>query len=86
MLKISIEVKMLMRILTLAVALLVCALAHNYAGKAPPTKLQIGVKKEVSDCSVKAKKGQRVSVHYTGYLYPDPDAPATEELVSTERV
>lgn len=32
------------------------------------TKLQIGIKKRVDDCKVKSRKGDSLSMHYTGKL------------------
>nr|ADD38655.1 FK506-binding protein 2 [Lepeophtheirus salmonis]ADD38788.1 FK506-binding protein 2 [Lepeophtheirus salmonis] len=33
------------------------------------TKLQVGIKKRINDCTVKSKKGDTVSMHYTGTLH-----------------
>jgi len=33
-----------------------------------PAKLQIGIKKRVEDCKVKSRKGDSLSMHYTGKL------------------
>nr|ACO11021.1 FK506-binding protein 2 precursor [Caligus rogercresseyi]ACO11628.1 FK506-binding protein 2 precursor [Caligus rogercresseyi] len=37
--------------------------------KSPVTKLQVGIKKRIQDCTQKTKKGDTVSMHYTGTLY-----------------
>eukprot|EP00047_Mylnosiga_fluctuans_P009953 m.13867 g.13867 ORF g.13867 m.13867 type:complete len:143 (-) comp2877_c0_seq1:112-540(-) len=49
-------------------ALLVCVVTLAHAAK-PITKLQIGVKKRVDDCSTKSKQGDVLALHYTGRLY-----------------
>ena len=36
-----------------------------------PTKLQIGVKKRVENCDMKSRKGDKLSMHYTGTLHED---------------
>ena len=35
------------------------------------TKLQIGVKKRVENCEMKSRKGDKLSMHYTGTLHSD---------------
>ena len=35
------------------------------------TKLQIGVKKRVENCDMKSRKGDKLSMHYTGTLHED---------------
>jgi hypothetical protein len=46
-----------------ACAIILCALLVVEAAK--PTKLQIGVKKRVENCTVKSKHGDTLSMHYT---------------------
>ena len=41
------------------------------AEKSKVTKLQIGVKKRVEDCEMKSRKGDKLSMHYTGTLHSD---------------
>ena len=41
------------------------------AEKSKVTKLQIGVKKRVENCEVKSRKGDKLSMHYTGTLHSD---------------
>eukprot|EP00158_Paraphelidium_tribonemae_P000555 Partr_v1_DN22796_c0_g1_i1_m37919 putative Peptidyl-prolyl cis-trans isomerase len=50
--------------------LLILALVVCFVAAEEQTRLQIGVKKE-GDCSVKAKKGDNIKVHYTGKLHSD---------------
>jgi len=51
--------------LTLAVSLVASA------EKSKVTKLQIGVKKRVENCEMKSRKGDKLSMHYTGTLHSD---------------
>ena len=39
--------------------------------KSKVTKLQIGVKKRVENCEMKSRKGDKLSMHYTGTLHSD---------------
>ena len=41
------------------------------AGEKKVSKLQIGVKKRVTDCDRRSKAGDRLSMHYTGTLHAD---------------
>ncbi|KXS16295.1 hypothetical protein M427DRAFT_55726 [Gonapodya prolifera JEL478] len=41
------------------------------ASKEPPKTLQIGVKSKPDTCTQKTKKGDRLSMHYTGTLFAD---------------
>merc|ERR1712142_882040 len=41
------------------------------AEKSKVTKLQIGVKKRVENCEMKSRKGDKLSMHYTGTLHSD---------------
>ncbi|WFD28566.1 peptidylprolyl isomerase [Malassezia nana] len=43
-------------------------LALVYA-REPPTKLRIGVKARPEKCEVKSRDGQKLYMHYTGYLW-----------------
>ena len=52
------------------VGLLFC-LASFAAAEKKVTKLQIGVKKRVTDCDRRSKAGDRLSMHYTGTLHAD---------------
>jgi len=52
-----------------------------------PGKLQIGVKKRVEDCAVRSRKGDSLSMHYTGKLLDgtefDSSIPRGEPLTFT---
>merc|ERR1711973_289498 len=52
-------------LLTIAVSLVASA------EKSKVTKLQIGVKKRVENCEMKSRKGDKLSMHYTGTLHSD---------------
>jgi len=54
----------------------VCALerlaTHHAFPSLPPNQIQrVGVKFRPEDCDVKSKKGDKLSMHYTGTLYKD---------------
>jgi hypothetical protein len=53
--------------ISLLVSLFVLADLTSADGKV--TKLQIGVKKRVDNCSIKSKKGDVLHMHYTVYGY-----------------
>eukprot|EP00088_Acartia_fossae_P071430 TRINITY_DN9797_c0_g1_i10.p1 TRINITY_DN9797_c0_g1~~TRINITY_DN9797_c0_g1_i10.p1 ORF type:complete len:138 (-),score=34.02 TRINITY_DN9797_c0_g1_i10:139-552(-) len=48
--------------------LLSCLLTVAWASEKQVTKLQIGVKKKVADCTMRSKKGDKLHMHYTGTL------------------
>jgi FKBP-type peptidyl-prolyl cis-trans isomerase len=50
--------------------LLLNVLTFTQATKTPPKSLQIGVKNKVEPCPVElSKPGDKLSMHYTGYLF-----------------
>ncbi|KAI8805366.1 FK506-binding protein [Cladochytrium replicatum] len=61
--------KSLLFVLLLVVTLFV---ASASAAREPPKDLRIGIKKKVAenDCPRKSKNGDRLSMHYTGKLWP----------------
>ncbi|XP_014665070.1 PREDICTED: peptidyl-prolyl cis-trans isomerase FKBP2-like [Priapulus caudatus] len=65
---------------------LVCAVVHGEEKK-PVKKLQIGVKKRVENCEIKSRKGDVLSMHYTGKLEDgtefDSSIPRGEPFVFT---
>ncbi|KAI8321117.1 hypothetical protein GQ54DRAFT_317758 [Martensiomyces pterosporus] len=64
-----------MKLLALSTLVLLCAAGATAAGeakkRAPPTKLQIGVKYRPDNCPIKATVGDKVAVHYEGTLFED---------------
>ena len=53
--------------LVLAIFFVAC-LSASAADDIPKKKLQIGIKKKVDNCHKTAKKGDHLSMHYTGKL------------------
>merc|ERR1711971_879991 len=51
--------------------LAITATLVSAAEKSKVTKLQIGVKKRVENCEMKSRKGDKLSMHYTGTLHSD---------------
>ncbi len=58
-----------MKVLSVVLAtILVICISSCSADEAPKKQLQIGIKKKVENCEMRAKKGDSLSMHYTGKL------------------
>ncbi|KAI9009586.1 hypothetical protein BC832DRAFT_375859 [Gaertneriomyces semiglobifer] len=57
-------------LLVVAMATAGCA-ESDKSNRAPPTQLQIGVKKRIpeAECKMKSQRGDQLSMHYVGTLY-----------------
>ena len=62
---------MFFKLATLAAIAAVSVDAANKVDLPADDSLRIGVKFKPADCPVKAKKGDKLSMHYTGKLYTD---------------
>lgn len=57
-----------MRVCVLLAVTLLSVLPAAVSGADKTKKLQIGIKKRVDNCSIKSRKGDVLSMHYTGKL------------------